>query len=354
MFASFSFPIIFCYYKTFFSLPELLIIMQYQTHKLCTAPMLDWTDRHFRFMARLLCQNARLYSEMIHANALIYGDKNEFLYHNDPQHNTALQLGGSNPNSLAKACQIAADFDYCEINLNCGCPSPRVQKGSFGACLMREVALVADCLNAMANATNAEITVKHRIGIDDDEDYQVVADFVGEIAHKTPCKSFIIHARNAWLNGLSPKENRDIPPLKYDFVYRIKQDFSDLNIVINGGIVDNNSIINHLQHTDGVMVGRAAYHNPMIMKEWDSLFFNCAENSITDEELINKLYQYAKQEIAQKTPLRNVVKQWLGLFHGQNGVRLWRQTLSNATLLAENKPDLILKAFEKMKAFQAA
>ena len=328
--------------------------MQYQTHKLCTAPMLDWTDRHFRFMARLLCQNARLYSEMIHANALIYGDKNEFLYHNDPQHNTALQLGGSNPNSLAKACQIAADYDYCEINLNCGCPSPRVQKGSFGACLMREVALVADCLNAMANATNAEITVKHRIGIDDDEDYQVVADFVGEIAHKTPCKSIIIHARNAWLNGLSPKENRDIPPLKYDFVYRIKQDFSDLNIVINGGIVDNNSIINHLQHTDGVMVGRAAYHNPMIMKEWDSLFFNCAENSITDEELINKLYQYAKQEIAQKTPLRNVVKQWLGLFHGQNGVRLWRQTLSNATLLAENKPDLILKAFEKMKAFQAA
>ena len=316
--------------------------------------MLDWTDRHFRFMARLLCQNARLYSEMIHANALIYGDKNEFLYHNDPQHNTALQLGGSNPNSLAKACQIAADFDYCEINLNCGCPSPRVQKGSFGACLMREVALVADCLNAMANATNAEITVKHRIGIDDDEDYQVVADFVGEIAHKTPCQSFIIHARNAWLNGLSPKENRDIPPLKYDFVYRIKQDFSDLNIVINGGIIDNNSIINHLQHTDGVMVGRAAYHNPMIMKEWDSLFFNCAENSITDEELINKLYQYAKQEIAQKTPLRNVVKQWLGLFHGQNGVRLWRQSLSDAQLLAENKPDLILRAFEKMKAFQAA
>ena len=329
-------------------------MMKYQTHKLCTAPMLDWTDRHFRFMARLLCQNARLYSEMIHANALIYGDKNEFLYHNDPQHNTALQLGGSNPNSLAKACQIAADFDYCEINLNCGCPSPKVQKGSFGACLMREVALVADCLNAMANATNAEITVKHRIGIDDDEDYQVVADFVGEIAHKTPCRSFIIHARNAWLNGLSPKENRDIPPLKYDFVYRIKQDFSDLNIVINGGIIDNNSIINHLQHTDGVMVGRAAYHNPMIMKEWDSLFFNCAENSITDEELINKLYQYAKQEIAQKTPLRNVVKQWLGLFHGQNGVRLWRQSLSDAQLLAENKPDLILRAFEKMKAFQAA
>ena len=329
-------------------------MMKYQTHKLCTAPMLDWTDRHFRFMARLLCQNARLYSEMIHANALIYGDKNEFLYHNDPQHNTALQLGGSNPNSLAQACQIAADFDYCEINLNCGCPSPRVQKGSFGACLMREVALVADCLNAMANATNAEITVKHRIGIDDDEDYQVVADFVGEIAHKTPCKSFIIHARNAWLQGLSPKENRDIPPLKYDFVYRIKHDFSDLNIVINGGVTDNNSINNHLQYTDGVMVGRAAYHNPMIMKEWDSLFFNCAENSIADEELINKLYQYAKQEIAQKTPLRNVVKQWLGLFHGQNGVRLWRQTLSNATLLAENKPDLIFKAFEKMKAFQVA
>ena len=274
--------------------------------------------------------------------------------YDDHKKNTALQLGGSNPNSLAKACQIAADYDYCEINLNCGCPSPRVQKGSFGACLMREVALVADCLNAMANATNAEITVKHRIGIDDDEDYQVVADFVGEIAHKTPCQSFIIHARNAWLNGLSPKENRDIPPLKYDFVYRIKHDFSDLNIVINGGVTDNNSINNHLQHIDGVMIGRAVYHNPMLMKNWDNVFFNCAENLITDEELINKLYQYAVQEIAQKTPLRNIVKQWLGLFHGQNGVRLWRQSLSDAQLLAENKPDLILRAFEKMKAFQAA
>ena len=329
-------------------------MMHYSSHRLTTAPMLDWTDRHFRFMARLLCQNARLYSEMIHANALIYGDKNAFLLHQDTQHNTALQLGGSNPQALAKACEIAADYDYVEVNLNCGCPSPKVQKGSFGACLMREVALVADCVNAMANATNAEITVKHRIGIDDDEDYQVVADFVGEIAHKTPCRSFIIHARNAWLQGLSPKENRDIPPLKYDFVYRIKQDFSDLNIVINGGIIDNNSIINHLQYTDGVMVGRAVYHNPMLMKNWDNVFFNCAENLITDEELINKLYQYAVQEIAQKTPLRNIVKQWLGLFHGQNGVRLWRQSLSDAQLLAENKPDLILRAFEKMKAFQAA
>lgn len=313
--------------------------------------MLDWTDRHFRFMARLLCQNARLYSEMIHANALIYGDKNAFLLHQDTQHNTALQLGGSNPQALAKACKIAADYDYVEVNLNCGCPSPKVQKGAFGACLMREVALVCECINAMANATNAEITVKHRIGIDDDEDYQVVADFVGEIAHKTPCKSFIIHARNAWLNGLSPKENRNIPPLKYDFVYRIKQDFSDLNIVINGGVTDNQSIAHHLQHTDGVMIGRAVYHNPMLMKNWDNVFFNCAENLITDEELINKLYQYAVQEIAQKTPLRNIVKQWLGLFHGQNGVRLWRQSLSDAQLLAENKPDLILKAFEKMKTF---
>ena len=316
--------------------------------------MLDWTDRHFRFMARLLCKKARLYSEMIHANALIYGNQDAFLLHNDTQHNTALQLGGSNPAALAKACEIAQNYDYCEVNLNCGCPSPKVQKGSFGACLMREVALVADCLNAMANATTAEITVKHRIGIDDDEDYSVVRDFVGEIAHKTPCKSFIIHARNAWLNGLSPKENRDIPPLKYDFVYRIKQDFDYLNIVINGGITDNHSINNHLQHTDGVMIGRSVYHNPLMMKNWDHLFFDCLENSITDEALIAQLYQYAVNEIAQQTPLRNIVKQWLGLFHGQGGVRLWRQALSDAQLLAENKPDLILRAFEKMKAFQAA
>ncbi|MBQ9182778.1 MAG: tRNA dihydrouridine(20/20a) synthase DusA [Neisseriaceae bacterium] len=328
--------------------------MHYQTHRLCTAPMLDWTDRHFRFMARLLCKNARLYSEMIHANALIYGDKNTFLLHNDTQHNTALQLGGSNPAALAKACEIAADYDYVEVNLNCGCPSPKVQKGSFGACLMREVALVADCLNAMANATTAEITVKHRIGIDDDEDYSVVRDFVGTLADKTPCKSFIIHARNAWLNGLSPKENRDIPPLKYDFVYRIKQDFDYLNIVINGGIADNHSINNHLQHTDGVMIGRSVYHNPLMMKDWDCLFFDGAKNTIEDSDLIEQLYQYAVNEVAQQTPLRNIVKQWLGLFHGQGGVRLWRQALSDAQLLAENKPDLILRAFEKMKAFQAA
>ncbi|MBQ9725087.1 MAG: tRNA dihydrouridine(20/20a) synthase DusA [Neisseriaceae bacterium] len=328
--------------------------MHYQTHRLCTAPMLDWTDRHFRFMARLLCKNARLYSEMIHANALIYGNQDAFLLHTDPQHNTALQLGGSNPAALAKACEIAADYDYAEVNLNCGCPSPKVQKGAFGACLMREVALVADCLNAMANATTAEITVKHRIGIDDDEDYSVVRDFVGEIAHKTPCKSFIIHARNAWLNGLSPKENRDIPPLKYDFVYRIKQDFADLNIVINGGITDNHSINNQLQYTDGVMIGRSIYHNPLMMKDWDCLFFDGAKNTIEDSDLIEQLYQYAVNEVAQQTPLRNIVKQWLGLFHGQGGVRLWRQALSDAQLLAENKPDLILQAFEKMKAFQAA
>ena len=229
---------------------------------------------------------------MIHANALIYGNQDAVLLHTDPQHNTALQLGGSNPAALAKACEIAQHYDYCEVNLNCGCPSPKVQKGAFGACLMREVALVADCLNAMANATTAEITVKHRIGIDDDEDYSVVRDFVGEIAHKTPCKSFIIHARNAWLNGLSPKENRDIPPLKYDFVYRIKQDFDYLNIVINGGITDNHSINNHLQHTDGVMIGRSVYHNPLMMKDWDCLFFDGAKNTIEDSDLIAQLYQY--------------------------------------------------------------
>lgn len=327
---------------------------KYSSHRLATAPMLDWTDRHFRFMVRLLCQNARLYSEMIHANALIYGNQDAFLLHQDTQHNTALQLGGSNPQALAKACKIAGDYDYVEINLNCGCPSPRVQKGLFGACLMREVDLVAVCLSAMANATDIEITVKHRIGIDEDEDYSVVQDFVGTLAHKTPCRTFIIHARNAWLNGLSPKENRDIPPLKYDFVYRIKQDFPELNIIINGGIIDNQSIAEHLKYTDGVMLGRAIYHNPMLMKDWDNLFFGIQEKLITDDELIEKLYCYAKHEVANHTPLRHIVKQWLGLFYGQDGVKLWRQTLSDSKLLTQNNPDLILQAFDKMKAFQAA
>ena len=326
----------------------------YTTHRLCTAPMLDWTDRHFRFMARLLCQNVRLYSEMIHANALIFGNRQAFLADSDTTHNTAIQLGGSEPDALAKASQIIADAGFVEVNLNCGCPSPRVQKGSFGACLMRSVDLVADCLNAMMQQGQAEVTVKHRIGIDDDEDYSVVCDFVGALSHKTPCRTFIIHARNAWLHGLSPKENRDIPPLKYDFVYRIKQDFPDLNIVINGGIAHNEEIRQHLQHTDGVMLGRVIYHQPMLMQTWDKTFFNQAHSVLTDDDLINRLYQYAVQETAQKTPLRNIVKQWLGLFYGQNGVRLWRQTLSDSTQLAKNNPELILLAFDKMKSFQAA
>lgn len=206
------------------------------------------------------------------AGAIVYGDKDRFLMFNEGEQPVALQLGGSDPSDLAKAAKAAEEYGYNEVNLNCGCPSPRVQKGAFGACLMNEVGLVADCLNAMHDAVGIPVTVKHRIGVDRQTEYQTVADFVGTLRDKTACKTFIVHARNAWLDGLSPKENRDVPPLKYDYVYRLKQEFPELEIIINGGITTNEAIAGHLQHVDGVMVGREAYHNPMVMREWDRLF----------------------------------------------------------------------------------
>ena len=232
--------------------------------------MLDWTDRHYRHMARQITRHTWLYTEMINAGAVIYGDPDRFLLKNDGENPVALQLGGSEPQDLAKAAAKAAAYGYDEINLNCGCPSPRVQKGAFGACLMKEADLVADCLNAMQEAApGCAVTVKHRIGLDRETDYQPLADFVGTLAEKTDCTTFIVHARNAWLEGLSPKENRDVPPLRYDYVYRLKREFPALEIIINGGIKTNDEIAAHLQHVDGVMVGRECYHNPMLMRDWD-------------------------------------------------------------------------------------
>lgn len=195
------------------------------SRRLSVAPMLDWTDRHYRYLARQITRNTWLYSEMVNSGAIVYGDKDRFLMFNEGEQPVALQLGGSDPSDLAKAAKAAEEYGYNEVNLNCGCPSPRVQKGSFGACLMNEVMLVADCLNAMQDAVGIPVTVKHRIGVDRQTEYQTVADFVGTLRDKTACKTFIVHARNAWLDGLSPKENRDVPPLKYDYVYRLKKSF---------------------------------------------------------------------------------------------------------------------------------
>lgn len=316
------------------------------SHRLCTAPMLDWTDRHYRYMARQITRHTRLYTEMINVNALLHGDSAAFLAYDDCEHPLALQLGGSEPDKLARCTRMVADAGFDEVNLNCGCPSPRVQQGAFGACLMREVSLVADCLNAMQDAAEIAVTVKHRIGVDKDEDYAVVRDFVGHLSDKTACRVFIVHARNAWLDGLSPKENREIPPLRYDFVYRLKQDFPALTIVLNGGVRDNAAIAEHLQHVDGVMVGREAYHNPMLMRDWDQLFFDDAHPPITHLQLIAKLADYAQAQLASgtDTTMRHMVRHWLGIMHGQAGARRWRQILSDAQYLAENRAAILTEA----------
>ena len=321
------------------------------SRRLSVAPMLDWTDRHYRYMARQISRHTWLYTEMINAGAIIYGDPERFLLKNDCENPVALQLGGSEPQALAAAAQKAAAWHYDEINLNCGCPSPRVQKGAFGACLMNETALVADCLNAMQDAApECVVTVKHRIGVDKQTDYQVVADFVGTLREKTACRTFIVHARNAWLNGLSPKENREIPPLKYDYVYRLKQEFADLEIIINGGIKTNEEIALHLNHVDGVMIGRECYHNPMIMRDWDNLFYSDTRPAIEYEELVLRLQDYAAVQIAagRGTILRHMVRHYLGLMHGLKGARQWRRMLSDAQLLKPNRPELIAEAWAQV------
>lgn len=310
--------------------------------------MLDLTDRHFRYMARQISRHTRLYSEMIHCNALIHGNRHTFLQHHSEENPLVLQLGGSQPQDLAKAAKIGADFAYDEINLNCGCPSPRVQKGAFGACLMKEANVVIDCINAMQAAVDIPVSIKHRTGIDQIAEYAFVRDFVGTISEKTTCTLFIVHARNAWLQGLSPKENRTIPPLKYADVYRLKNDFPHLSIIINGGIDNNTAIAEHLQHTDGVMVGRAAYENPLIMRQWDALFYGKAPVKINLDTLIENLYHYTQHSLQEnkQTTLRHIVRHYLGLYHAQAGAKIWRTHLSNPQRLAENRPELILEAHQ--------
>ena len=319
--------------------------------RLSVAPMLDWTDRHFRYMARQITENAWLYSEMINAGAIIYGDKDRFLMFNEGEQPVALQLGGSEPADLAKAAKAAEEYGYNEINLNCGCPSPRVQKGAFGACLMNEVGLVADCLNAMQDAVDIPVTVKHRIGVDRQTEYGVAAEFVGTLYEKTVCRTFIVHARNAWLDGLSPKENREVPPLKYDYVYRLKQDFPELEIIINGGITTNGQISEHLKHVDGVMVGREAYHNPMIMRDWDRLFYGESSPPVEYADLVRKLYEYSRAQIqaGRGTILRHIVRHSLGLMHELKNARTWRRMLSDAALLKDNDGSLILDAWREVE-----
>jgi tRNA-dihydrouridine synthase A len=310
-------------------------------HRLCTAPMMDWSDRHCRYFFRQLSSHAVVYTEMVTTGALIHGDVERHLHFDAAEHPVALQLGGSDPVELAHCAQLGEQYGYDEINLNCGCPSERVQRGAFGACLMAEPQLVADCIRAMRNAVSIPVTVKHRLGIDSIETYEFVQQFVATVAD-AGCETFFVHARNAVLKGLSPKDNRKVPPLKYDYAYRLKRDFPALRIVVNGGIDTLDGMVFHLSQVDGVMLGRVAYHDPYVLAQAGVRLFG--EPPRSRSAIVEDMFAYAVDQVSGGTPLRAVVRHMLGLYHGQSNARIWRRMLSDARLLAANRPNLLLDA----------
>ncbi len=301
----------------------------YPPHRFCVAPMMDWSDRHCRFFWRLLSEHALLYTEMVTTGALLHGDTARFLDYDASEHPVALQLGGNDPHALAACAKLAEQWGYDEVNLNCGCPSDRVQNGAFGACLMAKPKLVADCIKAMQDACSIKVTVKHRIGIDDMDSYEAMANFVQIIA-AIGCDTFIVHARKAWLNGLSPKENREIPPLCYESVYRLKNEFPQLTIIINGGIQTLAECSEHLQHSDGVMLGREAYHNPWLLAQVDQqLFRNEDKTAPTRAQIVEALLPYIERHLQKPGgTLHHVTRHILGLYQGEPGARKFRRHLS--------------------------
>ena len=290
--------------------------------------MMEWTDKHCRTFHRLLTKRARLYTEMVTTGALIHGDVARHLDFNAEEHPVALQLGGSEPADLAHCARLAEQWGYDEVNLNCGCPSERVQRGAFGACLMAEPALVADGVKAMRDAVSIPVTVKHRIGIDRGESYDFVRDFVGTVA-ASGCDAFIVHARNAWLKGLSPKENREVPPLRYEMVYRLKRDFPALTIVLNGGVTTDDQITEHLQQVDGVMLGREAYHHPWWLAGWDERHFGDAPSALDRDAAEAAMVAYMDRLVAQGEPWSRASRHMLGLWNGTPGARHRRQVWSD-------------------------
>jgi tRNA-dihydrouridine synthase A len=308
--------------------------------------MIDVTDRHCRYFHRLLAPRARLYTEMITTGALLHGDAQRHLDFNAQEHPVALQLGGSEPDALVAAAKLGAQWGYDEINLNCGCPSERVQKGAFGACLMAEPNLVADCIKAMQDVVNVPVTVKHRMGLDKNESYDFVRDFVGTL-YDTGCRVFIIHARNAVLKGLSPKDNREVPPLRYDEAARLKQDFPDAVMVLNGGLITMADCEAVLPQFDGVMLGRSPWHDPSVLSRISQAWWPQLPVK-SEAEVIEALVQYAAQQIAAKVPLRIVVRPILGLFNGRSNSRVWRRMLSDTKLLRQDDPELIRLAWQQV------
>ena len=298
-----------------------------QAHRLSVAPMLDWTNRDFRYFLRLISKHCVLYTEMITTGALIHGQKERFLGHDMREQPVALQLGGSNPDDLAKCAVLGEQAGYNEINLNVGCPSDRVQNGRFGACLMAEPKLVAECVAAMSAQVSIPITVKTRLGIDKLDSYEFLADFISQVAN-AGCEIFILHARKAWLQGLSPKENRNVPPLDYDRVYQIKHDFPQLHIDINGGIQNLEQVQQHLNNVDGVMMGRSIYHDPYLLAHVDKQLYGDQHSVLSRHEVIREMLPYIEQRMTQGCPLKSITRHLLGIFQGQPGARAWRRHLS--------------------------
>jgi len=313
--------------------------------------MMDWTDRHCRYFHRQLTKRALLYTEMVTALAVRHGDRQRLIGFDPREQPVALQLGGSDPALLAEAAKWGEDFGYREINLNAGCPSDRVQEGRFGACLMAEPGLVRDCVGAMLQAVGVPVTVKCRIGIDDQDDDRDLTNFVDTVAG-SGCRTFIVHARKAWLKGLSPKENRDIPPLNYDRVYRLKQSHPDLTIVINGGINSLAEADAHLARVDGVMLGRAAYHTPWILHEVDNRMFGDAMEDIGPTAIVERMKPHIAEQLSRGIWLQHVTRHMLGLFHGLPGGRLWRRVLSEEASRPGTGLDVLDKALAQVVSRQ--
>lgn len=318
---------------------------KYKAHRFCTAPMLDWTDRHCRFFHRLISQHALLYTEMVTTGALIHGDHHRFLQFNAAEHPLAFQLGGSNPHDLAVCARMVEDYGYTEVNLNVGCPSDRVQNGRFGACLMAEPELVAECYAAMSRAVAIPVTIKSRIGIDERDSYRELAHFIITIAN-AGCKTFIVHARKAWLSGLSPKQNREIPPLRYDLVFQLKKDFPQLEIIVNGGITSLDQAEAMLKSVDGVMMGREVYHNPYILAGVDRRFFGSDRDPLLRHEIVAKLIPYIQDQVKTEVRLNSVSRHILGLFHGEPGARGWRRYISENVSKSGADEKVILEALK--------
>jgi len=301
--------------------------------------MMDWTDRHCRYFLRQVSSGAFLYTEMITTGALLHGDVERHLAFSAEEHPVAAQLGGSEPDELARCAKLVEQYGYDEINLNIGCPSERVQRGAFGACLMAEPELVADCVRAMKEKVGIPVTVKHRIGLNATDDYSFLEIFISRVS-EAGCRTFIVHARNAVLKGLSPKENREVPPLRYEYVYRLKKDFPSLEIVLNGGITSKEQVKAQDGKIDGVMLGRAAYHDPWVI----------ADEGNSRALVVGKMHDYCGRSVSRGVPLRHVARHMLGLYHGHHRARLWRRMLSDSARLSRNDPALLLEALDAVES----